>query len=286
MTTNQFDRARESIGNIVLLEHVNVTQTDQRVTTVFWLEGFGLTRDPYMHVSDGNMWVNIGRQQIHSPTRAPQVLRGTIGVVVPDLALVRAGLAGIGKKLEGTRFAWRDLGDALEATCPWGNRIACHAPQPRFGPMRLGIPYVELPVPRGVAEGIARFYEQVMFAPARLERTGDSSAAHINFGAHQEVIYRETDAAIAAYDGHHIAVYVADFARPHAELGRRNLITEESDPWQYRFQDIVDPETGKQLFTLEHEVRSLTHPLFGRPLVNRNPLQQQRAYTPGQDAFF
>lgn len=286
MTTQQFDRVREGVGNIVLLEHVNVTQNDQRVTSVFWLEGLGLTRDPYMHVSDGNMWVNIGRQQIHSPTRAPQVLRGTIGVVVPDLAVVRAGMAAIGKKLEGTRFAWRDQGDAVEATCPWGNRILCHAAQPRFGPMRLGIPYVELPVPRGTTEGIARFYEQVMLAPARRERAGDASAAHVNFGAHQEVIYRETDAAIAAYDGHHIALYVADFARPHDELARRNLITEESDQWQYRFQDIVDPATGKHLFTLEHEVRSLTHPLFARPLVNRNPLQQQRAYVPGQDAFF
>jgi hypothetical protein len=49
---------------------------------------------------------------------------------------------------------------------------------------------------------------------------------------------------------------------------------------------MVDPQTGKHLFTLEHEVRSLTHPLFGRPLVNRNPAQTQRAYAPGHDAFY
>ena len=286
MTPSSFDRAPESVGNIVLLEHVNVTQTDQRVTAVFWLQGLGFTRDPYMHVSDGNMWVNIGRQQIHSPTRPPQVLRGTIGVLMPDLAVARAGLAAIGSKLAGTRFAWHDQGNVIDATCPWGNHVRCHAPQPRFGPMRLGIPYVQVPVARGSAAGIARFYEQIMRAPVRLETAAGLASAHVCAGAHQEIIYRETDAEIAAYDGHHIALYVADFAGPHAELKRRGLISEESDQWQYRFEKIVDPDSGAHLFTLEHEVRSLTHPMFARPLVNRNPLQQQGAYTPGQDAFF
>jgi hypothetical protein len=27
---------------------------------------------------------------------------------------------------------------------------------------------------------------------------------------------------------------------------------------------------GKRLFTVEHEVRSATHPMFMRPIVNRN----------------
>ena len=291
----QFDRTHESVGNIVLLEHVNVTQNDQRPTSIFWLQGLGCTRDPYMHVSDGNMWINIGRQQIHSPTNRPQVLRGQVGVVMPDFEIARAGLASIGQKLDGTRFAWDDQGDVIDATCPWGNRIRCHAPQARFGPMRLGIPYVELPVARGAAAGIARFYQQILQAPARLEAVagvasdaaaGGLQAAHVCAGAHQEIIYRETDAPIAPYDGHHIALYVADFARTHAELQRHGLISEESDQWQYRFEKIVDPDSGAHLFTLEHEVRSLTHPMFGRPLVNRNALQRQRPYLPGQDAFF
>ena len=296
-TSPQFDRAPESVGNIVLLEHVNVTQNDQRLATLFWIQGLGFTRDPYMHVSDQNMWINIGRQQVHSPTNPPQVLRGRVGVVMPDLAIARAGLASVGKKLEGTRFAWDDQGDVIDVTCPWGNRIRCHASQPRFGPMRLGIPYVELPVPRGAAGGIARFYEQILGAPARLEvvdgaadgrpaAAGRLSAAHVGAGAHQEIIYCETDADIAPYDGHHIALYVADFERPHARLLQRCLISEESDQWQYRFEKIVDPDSGAHLFTLEHEVRSLTHPMFGRPLVNRNALQRQRPYLPGQDAFF
>ncbi len=285
-TATPFDRAHESTGNIVLLEHLNVTQNDQRLASIFWLQGLGFTRDPYMHVTDVNMWINIGRQQVHSPTRPPQVLRGVAGLVMPDLEIARTGLASIGKKLEGTRFAWADHGDTIEATCPWGNQVRVHAPQTRFGLMRLGMPYVELQVPRGAAAGIARFYQQIIQAPARLQSTDGNSAAHISAGAAQEIIYRETDAAIAPYDGHHIALYVADFARPHAELKKRGLISEESDQWQYRFEKIIDPDTGAHLFTLEHEVRSLTHPMFGRPLVNRNPLQGQRSYVPGRDPFF
>jgi len=29
----------------------------------------------------------------------------------------------------------------------------------------------------------------------------------------------------------------------------------------------------------------MCHPLFGRPLVNRNPAQSNQGYVPGQDAF-
>ena len=39
------------------------------------------------------------------------------------------------------------------------------------------------------------------------------------------------------------------------------------------------------LFEIEHEIRSLRHPLHGRPLVNRNPLQTNRAYVPGRDGW-
>ena len=88
----------------------------------------------------------------------------------------------------------------------------------------------------------------------------------------------------APFDGHHIQVYVADFSGPHARLGERGAITEESDQHQYRFQTIFDPANGEPVFEVEHEVRSLRHPLFARPLVNRNPAQRIMNYQPGHDA--
>lgn len=282
----QYDRTTEDVGNIVALEHVNTTQNDQRLATLFYVGALGGTRDPYMHVIDVNMWFNFGKQQFHMPTRDPQVLRGTTGLVVPDLDALRKRLATIAPKLDGTRFAWRDAGDHVDTFSPWGNHIRVHAPQPRFGRMRLGIPYVELGVPPGTAAGIVRFYAQVMRAPARLSNEGAGDVARITVGVDQQLVYRETDAPIPAYDGHHVAIYVGDFSGPHRWLAERGLIAEESDAWQYRFVDIVDPQSGAKLFTLEHEVRSLTHPMYGRPLMNRNPAQSQRDYDPGHDAFY
>ena len=37
------------------------------------------------------------------------------------------------------------------------------------------------------------------------------------------------------------------------------------------------------LFQIEHEIRSMTHPLYARPLVNRNPAQTNRNYIMGGD---
>jgi hypothetical protein len=107
----------------------------------------------------------------------------------------------------------------------------------------------------------------------------------VKIGNRQELIFRETSGEIPAYDGHHIAVYIVNFSGPHAHLKQNGLVTEESSDIQYRFQDIVDPETKKVLFTIEHEVRCLPHPMFLRPLVNRNPGQRQATYQRGRDAF-
>ena len=81
----QFDRRVEDLGNIVELGHVNVTVPDQRLATIFYISGLGLTRDPYLMSGVDNMWANVGRAQFHLPsrdtTRPGQVVRGTTGLV-------------------------------------------------------------------------------------------------------------------------------------------------------------------------------------------------------------
>ena len=278
-----FDRTRDDVGNVVALEHVNVTVPDQRLAMLFYIVGMGFTRDPYLQVGDENMWANVGRQQFHLPSRGAQVLRGHVGVVVPDLGALRRRLASVRAKLAETRFAFADEGDYVLATCPWGNRLHCHSPAPRFGDMRLGLPYVEFTVGRGVADGIARFYREVFAAPARLIDNG--AAACVTVGPSQSLIFRESAERSPPYDGHHVAIYVADFSSPHRSLTQRGLISEESDAHQYRFRHIVDPATGTKLFEIEHEVRSLGHPMWGRAFINRNPAQTQRNYVRDGDAF-
>jgi hypothetical protein len=36
---------------------------------------------------------------------------------------------------------------------------------------------------------------------------------------------------------------------------------------------------------VEHEIRSTTHPLFRRPLINRNPAISNQLYAPGHEGY-
>jgi len=285
MQADKFNRAAENIGNIVGLEHLNVRVPSQLTATDFWITGMGFTRDPYIMTGTENMWVNIGQQQFHMPTGYPQVFRATIGIVTPDLDALTNRLASVREKLTGTKFGCALEDKTVAVTCPWGNKLRVHAAGPEFGEMTLGVPYVEFPVPAGHAAGIARFYQEIMGAPALVTPVGSMAQACVQVGTGQQLIFRETTQEIPKFDGHHVAIYISDFGGPHALLKERKIISEESNPYQYRFTNIVDPDTNQCLFVLEHEVRSYTHPMWGRQFVNRNPNQRQATYRPGRDAF-
>jgi hypothetical protein len=282
---HRYDRAAEDLGNSIHLEHVNVQVPDQRLATLFYVSGLGLTRDPYLMTSDDNMWVNVGRSQFHLPSGEAQVLRGHTGLVISGRKALLERLASVAKKLGGTRFAFFERNDHVEAICPWGNRLRCYEPDAaRFGRITLGIPYVELDVPTGHARGICEFYPKIMGMPAQLNN-GEGTVASVAVGKNQELRFRETDRPLAPYDGHHVQIYITNFSGPHRALAERNLIFSEDNPYQYRFRDIVDLASGKLLFTIEHEVRSATHPMFLRPLVNRNPAQTNRTYAAGHEQW-
>jgi len=280
-----FDRAKEDVGNIVHLEHVNLRQPDQHLATIFYVSGLGLTRDPYLFTGIENMWINMGRHQLHLPTGDPQQLRGTIAIIIPDLNALRQRLAAVASLLQHTKFDFRDGGNSVEVTCPWGNHFRCHPPSPDFGSIELGLAYVEFTVPLGSSAGIAAFYDRILGAEAYAGLRDGSPTASVRAGRDQYIFFRETPEPLRPYDGHHIQIYIADFSGPYRRLMDLKRISRETDSHEWRFLDIVDPATNEVLFTIEHEVRSLKHPLFGRPLINRNPSQDNRNYIRGKDAF-
>jgi hypothetical protein len=291
MKAKQFDRTTQTVGNIVQLEHWNVVINDQRLATLFYIVGLGGTRDPFLFPGMENMWVNFGRTQVHLPSRGDnpkaERVRGTLGYVVPDLEALKKRLEHAGSEMKRvapekpSQFSWREKDGAVEATCPWGNRVRCHAPSPEFGKTELGLVYVDFDVPPGSAEGIALFYNDVMKAPARAER----GRATVSIGRDQRLYFTETRAPIPEYDNHHIQVYLADFSTPYRWLLERDLISMETDEAEWRFQWIVDPRDGRKLFQIEHEVRSMKHRLFGRPMINRNHSITNMTYVTGHDAF-
>jgi hypothetical protein len=233
--------------------------------------------------------VNFGRTQVHLPSRGakPEVLGGTAGFVVPSLDELVKRLEHAGKEMKRVapdlpnKFSFRRQKDFVEATCPWGNRVRCHAPALAFGRTELGLAYVDFDVPEGTAEGIARFYNEIMRVPARFDKNRTS----VNVGRDQHLYFTETAAPLPEYDNHHIQVYIADFASPYHWLKERDLISMETDAEEWRFQWITDPRDGRKLFQIEHEVRSMKHRLFNRPLVNRNHGVTNLNFVPGSDTF-
>lgn len=276
--TECYDRSAEDVGNVQMLEHVNLTVPDQTIAAMFYVTGLGFTRDPYIDFGTFNMWVNLGDQQFHLPTSTAQVLRGHVGVIVPSLDGLMSRLKFASRGLADTHFQCAEADGYVSLTCPYGNQIRAYEPNAK---MDLGMPYVQFDVPVDSSPGIARFYQQVLKCPAQ----STNGTATVAMGHNQELRFVETDQPLAEYDGHHVAIYVADFSGPHGWLNERGLISEESDQFQYRFQQIVDPASGDLLYEVEHEVRSLSHAMYRRPLVNRNPATNFFTYKRGNEQY-
>ena len=279
------DYTEEDVGNIVALEHVNLQVPDQAIATLFYIVGLGLTRDPYLNVGLANMWANIGEQQFHLPTRFAQKISGYIDLVLPDLQALGERLSSVESALKDTQFSWSRNQDHVAVTCPWGNRFRCHKSGPAYGDMAQGVAAVDFNVPEGTAAAIAGFYRNVLAAPTAVENNFGHAVAHVAIGRNQSLRFRESKEPIAPYDGHHIAIYVANFSGAYHFLKNQQLISEDVRNHQFRFQSIIEPDSGRTVFLLEHEVRSLHHPMFHRHFVNRDPAQSQRNYRRGRDAL-
>src|SRR3954468_4710994 len=194
----KYDRATQDVGNIVHLEHYNCCIDDQRLAILFYVVGLGATRDPYLFPGMENIWLNFGRTQVHMPSRAvpprAEVLRGTAGFVVPSLDELARRLEYAGQEIKRvvpqfpSKFSFEKKKDCIEATDPWGTRVRCHAPSPEYGRTELGLVYVDFDVPVGTAEGIARFYNEVMEAPASAAK----GRATVSVGRDQKLFYTET----------------------------------------------------------------------------------------------
>src|SRR5579872_7221332 len=106
--TKAYDRTTEDVGNIIELGHVNICIPDQLKAMSFYVKGLGFTRDPVLPLELVNVtWINVGREQFHQPTDPKaQVVRGTIGCVVPNLASLERRLESVTAELTGTQFAY------------------------------------------------------------------------------------------------------------------------------------------------------------------------------------
>jgi catechol 2,3-dioxygenase-like lactoylglutathione lyase family enzyme len=266
-SANIYDRKTQDVGNIVLFEHLNLKVPDFDIAIRFYVEGLCMTRDPFYMVGPVNMWLNSGDQQLHFQKGETQRFRGEVVLVVPELQYVADSLKKVEPYLSDSRFSWAEESHCIVASCPWGNRFRVYEHWDGFEKPR-GIPQLQADVPRNAGPAIARFYASVF--NARIDVAAENAAeVMVTVGPGQSLCFKETDKEVAEFDGHHICVYLANLSPSYDWLLKRNLVTSEDNVFQYRFQKIVDPESDQTLYEIEHEVRSLHHPMFMRALVNR-----------------
>jgi len=151
-----------------------------------------------------------------------------------------------------------------------------------------GISYVEFLVPKNTAAKIAEFYDCVFDATTSVfedpSSGTDEHVAIVAFGSidpetgrsSQSLLFRESDVELPKYDGHHISFYVgnnnADFEQAFKNVEEAGILwvnerfsdkvknLNTAKKWkQFRFKNVLDLKTGKTIFTLEHEVRSVEH---------------------------
>ncbi|EFJ51648.1 hypothetical protein VOLCADRAFT_87306 [Volvox carteri f. nagariensis] len=156
----------QDVGNVAMMEHINLEVPDLEVARLFYGEGLGLTADPGtsgpqrggLHV----MWYNCGRQQV-LPSGG-----SVVGLVMPgEVAEVAERMEGV-RKLLGDVALTHAGGDTLEVVDPYGNTFAVHSSLPYFPRGRRGIAYVQLPCFPGTARHIATFYATRLGARCRV----------------------------------------------------------------------------------------------------------------------
>ena len=192
----------------------------------------------------------------------------------------------------------------LEVTCPWGNKFRIHEGHPtkphiirrtndpideshleQIFPFLLirggiGLAYIEFQIPHKTSQHVASFYSTFLGAPSAVV----DSACYVSVGPFQNLIFREAPEGVNSVEdfGHHIAIYISNFGSTFKKMQQRNLIfvndkfpdkvhdLNEATRWrQFRFKNFVAEGNDQAFFSMEHEVRSVSHASFMRPLVNR-----------------
>jgi hypothetical protein len=272
------------LGNLVFFDHINLQVTDHRLATLFYIEGLGLTRDPYRNVGARNMWVNVGTQQFHLPVGYPPRFAGEIGVAVPDSRELEERLKAVRDSLAGTAFAFsREPApgpDTVRVIDPWGRLYRAYQASVLPGRNPLAIPYIEFWVAPGTHEGIARFYREVVGAPVETVDAGGEPAAHVFAGPHQALRFREKRGEAPSGHALHVALYLTRFWEVYARMEGLGIVCEAARNEQFRFMDIPAGDGRGLLYSIEHEMRSVYHPDYRRPLVNRVAMPNEPGHGP------
>jgi len=149
-----------------------------------------------------------------------------------------------------------------------------------LGTAQLGILYFLQHCEPTTIEHITHYYQNYFEAPVHVEP--EQKRLQVVVGPWQRLIFQEkVDYNKDNYSGYHVAIYISKFSHTYNKLAEGNLLftkhrfsdkcdtLEDALNWkQFRTRDFLNSQKEVVLH-LEHEARSLYHPSFKRPLVNR-----------------
>jgi len=274
----------QDLGNICLLEHVNLSAPDAAMASLFYLDLLGLSQEP-RDPKFTTMWMNIGRQQFHvGPSKEAEVVDGEIGVLVPSLDTLISRIKSFPSSFADTKFQWSiSSGIACDfyvpagysskvvsITCPWGNQFRIYdASDPFIKNMTKGIIYLLLNCEQDSLSFIEDYYSKYFSMEIA---KWDAHTLSLRVGPWQHLIFREKPNHKVQYNGFHICFYIQQFSSCYRKLSSAGLLA-----LNHRFNDkcdtleeslknsqfrTLDIPLATGTFQLMQEVRSCYHPSF------------------------
>ncbi|MBC92774.1 MAG: hypothetical protein CMM38_03965 [Rhodospirillaceae bacterium] len=276
--TEHLSKTFPEVGGILHLDHINFQVSDHDLATIFFIGGLGLTRDPFRRADETNMGVNVGLQQFHLPRRgATPPFPGLVGLIVPDLDIIRLRLTRLNKlqKFKDTPYKARFENNAANIVSPFGFRMRLHSSKSMPFLRPLGIGYIEIPVPSGVLEHIVKFYREVFHSITQIEKRNGSRTASVNVGPFQKLFFVEKKLASYELYNFHISFHITHYNTARDIIRERGALMGTGEGEVFFCDKIFNPENGDHIFSLTNEVRSVYHGDYMRPLINRWPIIQE-----------
>lgn len=306
-------------SNIALVEHVSLYVGSWAQAEAFYCEFLGFAEDPQACAVGPSgipdmLRVSMGLNQLLLPIvgrrgiSSTQALRGTFEVVYPPKEFARLEALVAEAAGEPGELTVRHVSsERLEVSCPWGNIWRCvpsgdaaalaswltHlgvAPSGGASARGVGLSRIEIRCPVGRGSAIARFYRDLLGAPAVCSPVGRvdvlcGGLTALCFVESPDYVDMRGFSRGLERDQWSLALYLEDFEGAYDRLAEEGLEWDKARSFesggsggsggsassvnsatlnstcdQFFFKDIRDLETGEIIMELEHEVRSLQHP--------------------------
>lgn len=275
-------RSATTTSEIILLDHLNINHERGTHTKLanFYFDTLGFVPDPRkasnLEKGGGTVWANAGATQVHlsEGDPDPQVLDGCVTLHYPSESSLSSLLS---RAIDNGVEAYMEGENTLALYCPFGNKyLATLGPRDPRGfqdeaekAKCNGINEITLHAPSNSdLPAIAKFYSTIFGLVPELSETSVS----IPFGPYQKLTFVPGPLPNSDYidgTGPHISLYTTDlpsvweracvldlvYVNPRFKR-RAETLDEAIDQCMFRVLAIVDPDSGRKIMRLEHEIRS------------------------------